>query len=321
MLSPVIGRMPVLILNPHSRCNCRCVMCDIWKETTAREMSAEQLERHSSDIAALGVEWIVLSGGEALMHSDLFRLCEILRRRQVRITVLSTGLLLKRHAARIAEFIDDVIVSLDGPPDVHDRIRRVPGAFGALAEGVRELRLHRRDFPVAARCTVQKENCATLTGAIQAAREIGLDSISFLAADVTSSAFNRPTGWTIGKQAEVAPSPDEIRTLEAEMESIIASGQSGHYVLETPAKLRGIVAHFEGNTTAPVCNAPWVSAVVEADGVVRPCFFQPTIGTIGEGSSLREVINGSKAVAFRSQLNVATDPICGNCVCSLNWKN
>ena len=77
-MSPVPLKLPVLILNPHSRCNCRCVMCDIWKATEAREISAEDLERHVESIEQLGVEWVVLSGGEPLMHSDLFRLCAIL---------------------------------------------------------------------------------------------------------------------------------------------------------------------------------------------------------------------------------------------------
>ena len=26
-----ITSLPILILMPHSACNCRCVMCDIWK--------------------------------------------------------------------------------------------------------------------------------------------------------------------------------------------------------------------------------------------------------------------------------------------------
>jgi len=28
----VISALPVVILMPHSACNCRCVMCDIWKD-------------------------------------------------------------------------------------------------------------------------------------------------------------------------------------------------------------------------------------------------------------------------------------------------
>jgi MoaA/NifB/PqqE/SkfB family radical SAM enzyme len=42
---------------------------------------------------------------------------------------------------------------------------------------------------------------------------------------------------------------------------------------------------------APRCNAPWVSAVLETDGTVRPCFFHEPIGNARE-ESLAAVING-----------------------------
>src|ERR1700721_1589889 len=90
-----IHSLPVLVLFPHNRCNCRCVMCDIWKLRQVRELTASDLERHRDSLQALGVRWIVLSGGEPLMHSDLAALCALLRRDGVRITVLSTGILLK----------------------------------------------------------------------------------------------------------------------------------------------------------------------------------------------------------------------------------
>src|ERR1700735_3244233 len=96
-----LDSLPILVLSPHSRCNCRCVMCDIWKTEDARELSAEELERHAEDLDQLRVRWVVFTGGEPLMHSDFFRLCRILRERNIRVTVLSTGLLLKRYAREI----------------------------------------------------------------------------------------------------------------------------------------------------------------------------------------------------------------------------
>jgi Fe-coproporphyrin III synthase len=68
-----------------------------------------------------------------------------------------------------------------------------------------------------------------------------------------------------------------------------------------------------------LCNAPWVSAVIEADGSVRPCFFHPSIGNLS-GTTLEAVINGAEGRGFRSTLNVANNPICRNCVCSLNYR-
>ncbi len=317
-MNPIIESLPVLVLYPHSRCNCRCVMCDIWKTDSIQEITAEELERHVDDIERLRVQWVVFSGGEPLMHSDLFRLCRILRERNVRTTILSTGLLLERHARQIVANADDVIVSLDGPPAIHDQIRRIPRAFDIMQRGIDALLLLKPDFPVFARSTVQRLNHAHLGETVETARHMGVRSISFLAVDVTSTAFNRQQPI----QAGIALTSAETDVLEAEIESL---SDAGGFVVESREKLRRIVNHFRaqlGQTepVAPMCNAPWVSAVVESDGTVRPCFFQPAIGTIRGNGSLLHVINGLQAQVFRATLDVATNPICRRCVCSLNWK-
>ena len=322
---PVLTKLPILILHPHSRCNCRCLMCDIWKITDAQEITAEDLERHIAGIQELGVEWVVFSGGEPLMHSDLFRLSAVLRRRGIKVTILSTGLLLARNAQAIAENTDDLIVSLDGPAEIHDAIRRIPSAFQMLKAGVKAVKAISPDFPVHARCTIQRSNCRHLRATVATAREIGLDGISFLAADLTSTAFNRPEGWTLERTGEVALNASDISALEAGIDAMIRAGESGGFVAETPAKLRRIAAHFHAHlkgsdSVAPVCNAPWVSVVVETDGTVRPCFFHRAIGRLDATTSLIDVINGPAAAEFRASLDVASHPICKRCVCSLNWQ-
>src|SRR2546430_11110531 len=101
-------------------------MCEIWKTTDAREIPAADLDRHAADIESLGVRWVVFSGGEPLMHSDLFRLCARLRLLNTRLTVLSTGLLLGKNAQFLVGHVAEVIVSLDGPQAIHASIPRVP---------------------------------------------------------------------------------------------------------------------------------------------------------------------------------------------------
>src|SRR6186713_303829 len=66
-----IKELPILILLPHNRCNCRCLMCDIWKIRQVREIRKEDLDPHLAGLRALKVKWVVFSGGEPLMHSDL----------------------------------------------------------------------------------------------------------------------------------------------------------------------------------------------------------------------------------------------------------
>jgi MoaA/NifB/PqqE/SkfB family radical SAM enzyme len=323
-----VTRLPVLVLNVHSSCNCRCLMCDIWKTKEGRAFRPSDLEPHLESIRRLGVRWVVFSGGEPLLNQDLPLLCSILRRENVRLTLLTTGLLLGKDAAWVAHSFDDAIVSLDGPEHVHNAVRRIDTAFALLRSGVSAVRQRRPAFPVTARTTVQKANHRHLRETVTAARLLDLSGISFLAADLTSEAFNRPVVWSAERQGEVALSQQELRTLEAEIDSLIrenfADINSG-YIAESPDKLRHIARHFRAHlglerNESPQCNAPWTSAVVEVDGTVRPCFFHRPIGNVHK-MSLEEVINGGDALAFRSALDVPSNPTCNRCVCSLNHRS
>src|SRR6187549_943351 len=122
-----IHTLPVLVLMPHSRCNCRCVMCDIWKANqNKQEITVEQLQPHIESFRRLGVKYVALSGGEALMHSNLWLFCDQLKSIGVKISLLSTGVTLKAHAENVLKHVDEVIVSLDGNLEIHNRIRNIP---------------------------------------------------------------------------------------------------------------------------------------------------------------------------------------------------
>ncbi|MFZ0815189.1 MAG: radical SAM protein [Candidatus Sulfotelmatobacter sp.] len=324
LIAHEIRSLPVIVISPHNQCNCRCVMCDIWRIREPEEITKEDLQQHMTSFRELGVRWVVFSGGEPQMNSQLPHLAQMLRSEGIRVTILTAGLLLESQAETIAASVDDVIVSLDGPSAVHNHIRRVPGAYEQMAAGVRALRQARAAITIRARCTVQKENHRWLRATISSAKETGLDSISFLAADLTSGAFNRPHGWSEERQHNVALNTEEVEALNLEIELLIgecsAELNSG-FIVETASKLRKIVHHFRAHVgqvpdVAPRCNAPWVSAVIEASGEVRPCFFHSAIGNI-RIRSLPNILNGPEALRFRANLDIATDPICRRCVCSL----
>jgi MoaA/NifB/PqqE/SkfB family radical SAM enzyme len=302
-------------------------MCDIWKRETNEQIRAQDLERHRNSLKSLGVRQVVLTGGEPLLHNDLSALCNFFRDRQVHLTLLTTGLLLHKRAEEVATLFDDVILSLDGPPEIHNAIRRVSGAYDLIHKGVVAVRHFNSSLPITCRTTVQKANHCHLRQTVDAARALGLDSISFLAADLTSEAFNRPLIWPGEKQSEIALNLKEVSALEEEIEQLILQYEAGidhKYIVEPPAKLRKIARRFRehlGQLTpqAPICNAPWVSAVIEVDGSVRPCFFHRTIGNI-TSFTLEEVINGERAQEFRQSLDMENDATCRRCVCSLNYR-
>lgn len=323
-----IHTLPIVILMPHSGCNCRCVMCDIWLgNPNSKQLTEADIEGMLASFRQLGTQWVVLSGGEALMNPNLFRFCEILKAEGLRITVLSTGLLLGRFAQEIVNRTDEVVVSLDGSKDVHDLVRRIPQAYDKLRDGVSAVKSIAASFPVTGRCVIQRLNFEDWPNIVDAAHEIGLDQISFLAADVSSDAFNRPDPWDEKRIEDVNLDATQLPRLKRVLEDLIgnyaADFESG-FIAESPDKLLRIYDYYSAlhdeSPYPPVqCNAPWVSAVIEADGTVRPCFFHRPMGNIRQ-NSLAELLNKPDEISFRKNLDLEKDPICRKCVCTLNLR-
>lgn len=323
-VSAQLKTVPILLLNVHESCNCRCMMCDIWQRKHGKELDIEQFARQREALLRLDVRQVVLTGGEPLLHRNLDVLCMFLRKCNVRITLLTTGLLLAQRARLVAENVDEIIISIDGPRGIHDHIRRVQGAYQLIQDGISAVRTIRKEIPIHGRSTVQKANFAFLRKTVASAKELRLDSISFLAADVTSQAFNRDLVWPETRQETVALNVSEIDALDRELERLLEENAVdilSRYIVESPQKLRRIVRRFREHVgqvepIAPMCNAPWVSVVLEVDGRVRPCFFHPAIADLRDGP-LNEIVNGKAAMDFRTNLCVPQNPVCQRCVCSL----
>ena len=320
-----INSLPMIVLILHSGCNCKCVMCDIWKANSdRRELSEQDIAKHLDEFKELGIRMVTLSGGEAMMNANIWTLCKLLRELDIYISLMSTGLMLKSNAENVVKWCDAITISLDGSRSVHDAIRGVPRAFDRLAEGIASVKALQRNFLVVGRCVLQRSNFRDLSNIIHTAKSIGVDVISFLPADVTSEAFNRPKPWDRERISGVSLNREETSEFAEIVEDVIyrygPEFQSG-FIHESPDFLRRLPRYYaalngDGAFPEVICNAPWISAVVETDQTVRPCYFHPPIGNLKDGS-LSSVLNSDEAIAFRSNLNVKNNPVCQKCVCSL----
>jgi MoaA/NifB/PqqE/SkfB family radical SAM enzyme len=301
-------------------------MCDIWKGNhNLKQLTEKDVEGLVGSLRRYGTRQVLMSGGEALLNPNFFRLCAILKKEDIRITLLSTGLAIGRHVDNILEYIHDIIVSLDGDEEMHDIIRNIPGAFRKMKQGILLLHSRRPDFRVTCRTVIHRLNFRRWPQIIEAAKELGVHQISFLPADVTSEAFNRTNPWDEPRQHEILPTKEELAEFLSVQESVIeeyAPLFGNRFIAESPEKLRKIGGYYTasyGLNPFPFkrCNAPWVSTVIEADGTVRPCFFLPPMGNIHD-RSLPEILNSPEAIAFRRSLDMEKNDTCLRCVCYLN---
>ena len=322
----IIRALPIVILMPHSACNCKCVMCDIWKDNkNLKQLTESDIQGLLSSLKKFGTREVVMSGGEALLNPNFFRLCEILHQQNIKISLLSTGLSLKKNVEQILTWVDNIIVSLDGNEEVHDRIRNIPNAFQKLKEGVQLIKSIDPKFRITARTVIHKLNFRIWDSIIDNAKEMGLDQISFLPADVSSHAFNREVLWNENRQHEILVEQNELPELSFVINVILENYKEdfeSRFIAESPGKFRKIYSYyaaFYNLNPFPYkkCNAPWVSTVIEADGTVRPCFFHEPIGNIRD-SSLEEILNSKESIQFRKDLDMDSNNTCVKCVCYLN---
>jgi MoaA/NifB/PqqE/SkfB family radical SAM enzyme len=315
--------VPLLIFYPTSRCNSRCVSCDWWRSTGEDDLTLGEISEVSRSLSGLGTRVVAFSGGEPLLRPDVFAVADLFLERSLRLELLTSGLLLARYAPQIASRFARVTLSLDATTnELYKKVRGVDG-LAAVESGIARLREAGASVPIIARATLHKANFRELPRLIRMARPIGLSGISFLAADVSSTAFGRshpPSGGALLLDR------DEIAEFRSIVEAVIANEgeafRSG-FVAESPDKLRRLPEYYaalrgEGPFPRVSCNAPWVSAVVEANGAVRPCFFHPPVGNVRE-SPLDRILR-EDLPPFRRKLSVAADPLCERCVCSIRFR-
>ena len=321
-----ISSLPIVILMPHSACNCRCVMCDIWKGNhDLKQLTEADISGLLSTLKKFGTQQVLMSGGEALLNPNFFRFCEILKKEKLNISLLSTGITIKKKAAQLVKWVDEIIVSLDGDEPLHDAIRNIPGAFNKIKEGIQALRMIDPNYKVTGRTVIHRLNFRSWPQIISAAKEIGLNTISFLPADVSSSAFNREILWDENRQHEILLSENELPELKMIIEELLLDYNDhfkNNFIAESALKIQKIYSYyaaFYGLNDLPYkkCNAPWVSTVIEADGTVRPCFFHKAYGNI-KTNSLDKIINSDSAIEFRKNLDMDKNDTCLKCVCYLN---
>ncbi len=157
---------PVVIWNLIRRCNLTCKHC----YTTSAdidfpgELSTPEIYAVMDDLKNFKVPVLILSGGEPLLHPDIFDISRRAKNMGFYVALSSNGT--KISEANIDQIADIdyqyIGVSLDGIKDTHDRFRRVQGSFDQALHGI-DLCLE-KGIKVGIRFTLTQDNAHDFPG-------------------------------------------------------------------------------------------------------------------------------------------------------------
>jgi len=150
----VMGRPatpPDLIFFITSRCNARCEFCHFISQINDPERKNKELTLDEIRVVAQNygrVSKLSLCGGEPFLRSDVAEIVQafvdLCATRIVDIPTngFYTAAILKQTATILAanpSLALEIQLSIDGPPAVHDRVRKVPGLYERCMQTIGEL--------------------------------------------------------------------------------------------------------------------------------------------------------------------------------------
>jgi len=335
------------------KCNLRCRMCDIGraggKEASGlvqaissgpETMELENWRAVIGDLAKFVPRpLILLTGTEPFVSPLVDGVIASAVAAALPLHITTNGVLLEQHAERIAElcttpFAVDITVSLDGPPEVHDYIRGVPGVYEKAVRGIQAVAAARkklgRRFPrVGITCTVSNHNSAHLESFVAGLAELNLpvDAITFnhlwFKDEQIASEHNRRHGDQFPVAQDNSSGIDfssiNMPGVRDQLSRIRRRFGDRYRIHQFPDLSQPEAESYYGATKKFVfydhCTAPWRNVAVTPHGrvILSPLCFFGDIGNVRK-ETFHEIWNGSRIRELRKMLRKEKAfPACSRC--------
>ncbi len=297
------------------RCDCRCLMCNIWKRKVENEMTADEVERFFA--GNRGFPWVNLSGGEIFTRRDLLDIAASVTRTNRDLYLLdfpTTGQQTEKIAGTVERILGLspprllVTVSLDGAGARHDEIRGRRNAFENCIATFRALRgLRARNLGVYFGVTLSRFNRGELFR-IHAAVKERLPGIRYRDFHVNlaqeSAHYYRNVGLGLPREEEALRDLDEF---------LARKGAPLHPVAWLEHRYQSLLRRFYRTGRSPLpCQALSASLFIDPHWDVYPCsMWGEKLGNLREaGFDLARIWNAARTRAARRQIAAERCPHC-----------
>lgn|GEM_PF-274868 len=333
-----------ICLSVNNNCFMKCKMCDIGQSNADKNTDIEDnffssrykrngkyqefpLDRAKSLVDELHELRPIIKTNfvEPLIYKKIQELAEYVKSKGLPYYTITNGWLLEKNANWLVEAGTDLIrVSLDGPEDIHDRIRGVKGSFKRTVAGLWELIEKKQklgvDKPILGVCyTISDENYASIVDFMEYLKNTGLFNHIYLninhlqfttqwEVDATRSEnqiFNNFKKCSIDrinlKKIDIKALEQEIATLNAHFDP-----EQYHYYFTPYLKRNDLNVYYDHDARmfpGTPCYLPWYTAQIDLTGEVGiygHCLL-PSFGNIMNKSFL-DVWNSEKARTLRLTL-------------------
>lgn len=285
-----------VMISVTNRCPARCSYCNI-PNRQQREMTTEELIRLFDELKALGTQRIALWGGEPLIRDDIGYLIEYAKHKcGFFVSIDTNGYLLPEKIAQL-DPVDVVVISFDGPQDVHDE-NREQGSYEKVLEALRVACKKHNVFTIT---VLTNRNIGHIDFILEKARELGF-SCTFQLPHHTKSLASENEHTFVSDNEAYRQAIRHLLKRKRQGWPIVSSYQYLKRLLQWDDYSTYVSPEKKGLT----CWAGSLYCNVDTDGSVYPC--SGTVGVVPAQNFLD--------IGFKGAFDNIGKPECNSCIAS-----
>ncbi len=335
----------LLSLRITHRCNHRCAICAQWgkngynatadKPIVAGEVPVEVYKRVIDEVAPIKVH-VYITGGEPFLYEPLIELVNYMKQKGLTVQIVTNGVGLEKNAETIVENGWDMIcVSFDGPKEIHDKCRGVPGALETATRGIMSIQKLKKEKKtnkpgIYAITTISKNNESTLLDTVKEVEKLNADGMTIYYSWFTKEWIGQKHTKIAEEKLGITPfawkgyvrdtSNLDIDKIAQQVQEIKA------HKFKTPIlfvpnlnseQIRTYYTEPENFFGYKKCVSPWFQLDIMPNGDTVTCRDFPDFVTGNiKDSTIQEIYNGEKHRKFRQALRSCDNgvfPICSRC--------
>lgn len=135
--------MRILYIRALIACNAGCYMCNYRFSDDSYRIKKEEYEILLQSAVQGGYDWIRFTGGEPLLHEKIVEFVQMASDRSLNTSVITNGILCEEKIPSLVDAgLRQVIFSIDGLYELHDKIRAHEGLFESDLKWIQYLKKH-----------------------------------------------------------------------------------------------------------------------------------------------------------------------------------
>ncbi|MFH1473794.1 MAG: radical SAM protein [Candidatus Aenigmatarchaeota archaeon] len=288
-----------ITLEVTTKCNNRCLMCDIWKSKDKNDMKLEDIEKFFKNSKLRDVRSFAFMGGETYLYTHLVEATRLLKKYvpHTRLFTSSncyaTDIVVKKAVVMNEIMPLYFCASLDGLEKTHNHIRGVKDSYKHVMKTIKLLKENGIDPFVS--FTLVPENYKQLEEVYKKVRKMGIKSMSSRPAScgVYFDNLDKKFTFTDKQKAEMLK---EMKRID----------YGGHFLLYGSAEF------LQGRRVLP-CGAGYFSCFITKNFDVYPCTHCPKDWNMGNlrnfNFNLEKLLDSKKAKKIRRKVDV-----CNSCI-------